>query len=50
MFVLLCLLFFSAPLKDEKLHAVKDAFDFFFSWLFSLFFLFRGEMLLGNAF
>jgi len=30
MFVLLWLLFFSAPLKDEKLHAVKDAFDFFF--------------------
>lgn len=49
MFVLLWLLFFSAPLKDEKIHAVKDAFDFF-SWLFSLFFLFRGEMLLGTAF
>lgn len=47
--MLLRLLFFSAPLKDEKPHAVKDAFDFFFG-LFSHFFLFRGEMLLGTAF
>lgn len=30
----LCVLFFSLPVKDEKRHAVKDAFDFSASFFF----------------
>lgn len=29
-----CVLFFSPPVKDEKRHAVKDAFDFSASFFF----------------
>lgn len=44
----LCL-FFSPPVKDEKRHAVKDAFDFSASFFFPSHCLFFPPLFGGNA-